>query len=93
MGGTKFRPEELRDIAETDPTDIIDEPRRTTIVAAHEAMHRMYGWHGTSVADQNLMKGHYSLASAEFLADRNIQHNLAPTFEQFKFLQSRKRPD
>jgi hypothetical protein len=87
--------EEIRDLRENDPDDVQSEPRLTTVVAAHEIMHRFYGWHDTGgqAANQNLMDGRRSMASAEFLEDRGLdQHELNPTPLQFQILQSRDRP-
>ncbi len=88
--------EEIRDLKERRPHDLKPDPRLTTIVAAHEAMHRFYGWHNSfieNVSSSNLMNGQRSMASFEFLASRGLgDHSLAPTDMQFQYLQSRLFP-
>ena len=66
-------------------------------VAAHEIMHRLYGWHvqgnpnGNSNA--NLMNSRGLLASSGFLTSNGLaSYSFLPTGSQFQMLQSRKLP-
>lgn len=88
LGPSVVFSEEIRDIQDENPADMVDDP--IIIVAAHEAMHRFFGWHDEGPqALGGLMDGKKSLASEDFLG---YKFDITPTPLQFRFLQSRLRP-
>lgn len=106
LGPSVVFSEEVRDIRDENPRDMQSElfdkmnnriPNTYNpiiFVAAHEAMHRFYGWHKQGPqSDDGLMDGKNALASDDFRTSKRVDNfSVMPTPLQFQFLQSRLRP-
>ena len=94
LGPSVVFTEEIRDLSEENNGDMQELADAIVVSAAHEAMHRFYGWHEDGMqANENLIDGANALASEAFRrANGASEYKMNPTSLQFHYLQSRTRP-